>query len=97
MRKMPDYEIKYGTPEWYLYHHYKNEAPVVPLILLSCFLFICKGGLVWIMLVWGIYFSWASKNNIELDNDPEVLRKRQSHIAMYEHLHKSDESLKIGE
>ena len=78
MRKMPDYKIEYGSPEWYLYHHYKNEEPIIPLIVLSCFFLICSGGFLWLLITWGWYFSWASKNNRELDNDPDVLYHRES-------------------
>jgi hypothetical protein len=79
MRNMPDYKIERGSREWYLYHHYKNEEPVIPLIALSCFFLICKGGMLMILLVWGFYFNWASDNNKELDNDPEVLKSREAY------------------
>lgn len=73
----PDYEIEYGSREWYLYHHYKNEKPVIPLILLSCFLMICKGGIWCVIVVWIIYFSWCRENNRILDNDPATLERRR--------------------
>ena len=76
---MNDNKIKYGTREWYLYHHVKNEEPVIPLILISCFLFICKGGIFNVIVVWIWYATWAHKNNDMLNNDPEVLRERESY------------------
>ena len=75
--------IKYGTREWYLYHHIKNEDPIIPLVVLSCFLVICKGGIPTIIVIWIIYFKWASNNNRMLDNDPEILRSRQVYIESY--------------
>lgn len=89
MRKMPNYEIEYGSEEWYLYHHFKNEKPVFPLILLSIFLLICRGGQLWIIIIWIYYFSWASKNNRELDNDLEVLKDREGWRRIHERLNKS--------
>lgn len=70
-------EMKYGSHEWYLYHNRKNEDPIIPLIVLSCFLLICKEGIPTIILIWTVYFIWASKNNRELDRDPEILYRRQ--------------------
>ena len=75
--KNTDYKIKYGTHEWYLYHNRKNEDPIIPLILLSCFLFICKGGIATIILIWAYYFHWAHENNEELNRDPEILLSRK--------------------
>jgi hypothetical protein len=86
MRKMPDYEIKRGSHEWYLYHHYKNEEPVIPLIALSCFFLICRGGTLMLLITWGLYFSWASSNNKDLDNDPEILKKREACKSVHEYL-----------
>lgn len=70
--------IKYGTFEWYLYHDRGNEDFIIPLVLVSAFLFICKGGIVCIGLVWTLYFLWAHKNNLELSKDPEVLAYRRA-------------------
>lgn len=75
--KSKDYKIEYGSSEWYLYHDYDNEKPIIPLILLSCFLFICKGGIIWLGLIWGKYFIWAHENNEKLNKDPEILEKRR--------------------
>jgi hypothetical protein len=86
MRNMPDYEIKRGSYEWYLYHHIKNEEPIIPLIVLSCFFLICNGGFIMLLLAWGFYFNWASNNNKELDNDPEILKKREKCKSMHEYL-----------
>lgn len=69
--------MKRGDREWYLYHHIDNEKPIIPLILLSCFLFICHNGIVWISITWICYFTWASKNNRKLDNDPEIQQARR--------------------
>jgi hypothetical protein len=80
MRKMPDYKIEYGSYEWWLYHHPDNEKPVPLFILLSCFFFICKGGGVYLLIMWGWYFSWASANNRKLDNDPKVQKRRENCI-----------------
>lgn len=74
---MDDNKIKWGTDEWYLYHHIKNEKPIIPLILLTYFLAICNGGIWWIILIWGWYFHWAHKSNEELDNDIYILFKRE--------------------
>ncbi|MBQ8518515.1 MAG: hypothetical protein IJ455_02770 [Agathobacter sp.] len=73
----PDHEIKYGDDESYLYHHIDNEKPIIPLIALSCFLFICNNGLAMILIVWVIYFVWADNNNKKLDRDPNVLKRRE--------------------
>ena len=70
--------MKRGSYEWYLYHDKQNEEPVIPLLLLSAFLLICKGGILTIIFIWTIYFCWASKNNERLNHDPEILRERES-------------------
>lgn len=75
--------IKYGTHEWYLYHHIRNEDPIIPLILLSCFLVICYQGIPTIIFIWTIYFLWAKKNNNELNHDPEVLKSRVTYMNIY--------------
>jgi len=90
MRKMPDYKIEYGSREWRLYHDPDNEKPVIPLILLSCFLFICKGGILLIILVWVWYFSWAHKNNKKLDNDPKVLESRRTLIKYHDYFNNNN-------
>ena len=69
--------MKYGDDEWYLYHHIDNEKPIIPLVLLSLFLFICKGGIFLIILIWYIYFAWADNNNEKLNRDPNVLKRRE--------------------
>lgn len=69
--------MKYGDNEWYLYHHINNEKPIIPLVLLSLFLIFCYGGIFWIILIWYIYFAWANNNNEKLNNDPNVLKRRQ--------------------
>lgn len=78
MNNINDYKIEYGSKEWYLYHAWENEKPVIPLILLSCFLLICRGGELIIFLVWWKYFSWAHNNNKKLNCDPEILRQREA-------------------
>lgn len=69
--------MKYGSYEWYLYHARENEDPIVPMILATLFLLICKGGIVIIVCMWGYYFSWAHNNNEKLNHDPDILRKRR--------------------
>lgn len=69
--------MKYGDEEWYLYHHIDNEKPIIPLVLLSLFLFICKNGIGLIIIIWWIYSIWAENNNKKLNNDPNVLRRRK--------------------
>ena len=77
MKNNNDYKIEYGTEEWYLYHAWENEKPIIPLILATCFLVICNGGGLVITIMWIYYFLWSSGNNRKLDNDPEVQEKRR--------------------
>ncbi len=74
--------MKYGSDEWYLYHNKMNEEPIIPLIVLSCFLAFIKSGILWIIIVWYLYFKWASKNNEELNNDPEIIERRLIYIKL---------------
>lgn len=75
--------MKRGSSEWYLYHHIKNEEPIIPLIVLSCFLAICHGGIFIIILIWAYYFSWAKANNEKLNNDPYIQQQRIASIQYY--------------
>jgi hypothetical protein len=68
--------MKYGSNEWYLYHDKKNEEPVIPLIVISFFVFFIKLGVFYVILIWVMYFSWAKENNKKLDNDPEIIKHR---------------------
>ena len=68
--------MEYGTYEWYLYHDKKNEEPVIPLIIISFFVFFIKLGIFYVMLIWTMYFLWARENNRKLDNDPEIIEQR---------------------
>ena len=72
--------MKYGSHEWYLYHAIENEGPVLPLIMLSAFLLICKGGIIAITIIWILYFSWAHDNNEKLNHDPKILEARKTYI-----------------
>lgn len=74
--------MKYGSREWYLYHNKKNEDPIIPLIVISFFVFFIKLGILWVGFIWLCYFLWAKRNNEELNNDPEVLRARQNIIEL---------------
>ena len=74
--------MKYGTNEWYLYHDKKNEEPVIPLIVISFFVFFIKLGILWVIFIWCCYFKWASENNKKLDNDPEIRERRWIYIKL---------------
>lgn len=97
MRNMPDYKIERGSREWYLYHHFDNEKPIIPLIVLSCFFLICNGGTLMLLITWGFYFAWASANNQKLDNDPEILKQRESCKLAHEIFQKITGNINKGE
>ena len=69
--------IKRGDYGWYYYHAIENETPIIPLIVLSCFFLICRGGGLLILIAWGWYFIWAHNNNKRLDNNPEIIESRK--------------------
>lgn len=70
---MNDYE-KYKKR---LYHSYKNENWLLPVILFSIFAFFCKGGILNVILIWIGYGVYCVGNNAELDKDPDVLETRE--------------------
>ena len=72
--------MKYGTHEWYLYHAWENEKPIIPLAVISFFVFFIKLGLFYVILIWIMYFLWARENNRKLDSDPKVLEYRRIYI-----------------
>ena len=78
--------MKFRSDEWYLYHYFRNEDPLIPLILWSCFLLICKPGIMisGLFLTWYFYFSWCKKNNEKLNHDPDVLKARQAYKELRE-------------
>ena len=74
--------MKYGSSEWYLYHAWENEKPIIPLIVISCMVFFIKLGILWVGFIWFCYFLWAKENNRKLDNDPEVIEHRLIYMKL---------------
>ena len=72
-------KITRNDPEWYLYHHIKNEDALIPVIVFSCLSLFINGGTILFFCIWGWYFSYCNKNNRALDNDPYIRKKRESY------------------
>lgn len=76
-------EVKRNDPDWYLYHHIKNEDALIPVIIASFLSFFCNGG-GWLVsiCIWIWYFMYCHKNNNKLDNDPYIIKERQAYIEL---------------
>ena len=62
---------------YYTYHSKKNEE-VLPIVLFfSAIALICKAVLLFEMIIWMTYLSYCKKNNSELENDLENLKRRE--------------------
>ena len=92
------HEIKRGTSEWYLYHHYKNEDALLIAIPLAFFAIFFKGGIGLEIIIWGYYAYYCWRNNRALDLDPKIQKERQAWLDFdseastkrYEELKKQD-------
>ena len=60
-----------------LYYSYKNENYIIPTILFCFFLLFIQGGIVGIILLLSYIFYLCYKNNKELDNDYNILKKKK--------------------
>ena len=69
--------MKKNTREWYLYHHYKNEDALLPVIITSVIALLCNGGIAFSFLIWMWYIYYCVKNNSELNSDPKILNDRE--------------------
>ena len=64
------------------YHHPKNKE-ILPIVLFFGVVFIIfKNPLFYEILLWGWYYSYCSKNNQKLNNDPYILKRRQYWIEL---------------
>lgn len=75
------------TPEnkdWYLYHSYKNREwlPTVVIISIICLIFGAKG-IIFDLVLWGIYGYYCLQNNWELNNDPIILYRRADSMRRF--------------
>ena len=78
-------KLKNITGEWYLYHHYKNENALIPVIILSALCFFLKGGgIIVSIVIWIWYFCYCNKNNEILNNDPGILLERKIWMKIHE-------------
>lgn len=64
--------------ERYLYYSYKNKNYILPTLIACPFLLIINDGIVGIILLVMFVMCLCKKNNLELDRDPYILKKRES-------------------
>ena len=76
--------MKRITREWYLYHHFKNENALLPVIIFSCLAIFITPGVVWSLVIWIYYILYCVRNNKALDNDPQVLKERETWKKIHE-------------
>lgn len=76
-RETMKYIMKNITREWYLYHSYKNEGVILYAIFASCLFVFFNDALWFLLLIWGYYFYYCSKNNEELNTNSEILSDRE--------------------
>ena len=72
-----------GSYNWYLYHSFKNENALLPVIVASFLLFFIHNGIVFIIFLWIWYFDYCKRNNDALNKDPKILREREIAIKVY--------------
>ena len=72
-----------GSSEWYLYHSFKNENALLPVIVVSLLLLLVKSGIVFSIGLWIWYFDYCKRNNDALNKDPQILKKREKAIEEY--------------
>lgn len=75
----PVRQIEYGSKEWYLYHAKQNINPLGTLIFINVFLFLFKGGIPVLLMMWLFYFIWCQMNNEALNKDPMIILKREEY------------------
>ena len=73
-----------GSHEWYLYHSFKNENALLPVIVFSILLLFIHNGIVFSIGLWIWYFDYCKRNNDALDKDPQILKKRERAIKVYQ-------------
>ena len=64
------------TGEWYLYHHWSNENALLPIIVISFLTFFLHNGWLISLIIWIGYAVYCVNNDLELDKNPDILRKR---------------------
>ena len=81
---MVNKEMLKQTGEWYLWHHYKNENALLYVIVGSFLAFFMHSGWIISLFIWIIYGIYCTKNNQNLNNNPEILRDREWWLKSYE-------------
>ena len=56
----------------------KKNKEVLPIVIFFSVIFIIfNGAILFEAILWGWYWSYCSKNNAELNNDPKNLKERE--------------------
>ena len=77
--------LRRGDDDYYLYHSYKNEKALIYVIVISFLVFFVKMGFVCSIGVWLLYYLYCERNNAKLNNDPYILKRRESVRRMQEY------------
>lgn len=72
-----------GSDDWYLYHSFKNENALLPVIVFSILLLFIHNGIVFSIGLWICYFDYCKRNNDALNKDPKILKEREKAIKAY--------------
>jgi len=68
----------YEKHTYHLYHAYKNSEALLYFIPLTPIAFLIFGGHLGVIGLWGIYIFYCIYNNEKLNNDPNILKERES-------------------
>ena len=70
--------LKRADREIYNTYHYPKNKEILPIVLFFGVVFIIfKNPLLYETLLWGWYYSYCTKNNLEWSKDPNNLKRRQ--------------------
>lgn len=59
------------------YHSKKNKEALPLVIFLTVITCIFNGSLLFQIIIWGCYYFYCLSNNEELNNNPDILKKRE--------------------